>query len=209
MLRIWEGILDSHSHGVEPSNHKEFNSHHLSSHLPSSLHLSSSLPSSSPLPSLSLFPSSPHLNIDLSLSPTFPISLSFVFLEPFLFPFLSPPLPFPQPSSSPSPLHSPPPSLLLLLPYLPPGQLASTEETDGPSEDIPTSLEVGLLGHVRKVLMLLPDSLVHTVVGDVLQHVCLIAMAHNEDIVVRTAVIRVSRVCRACFIYMCSMFCYL
>jgi hypothetical protein len=71
------------------------------------------------------------------------------------------------------------------------GQLASTEETDGPSEDIPTSMEVGLLGHVRKVLMLLPDSLVHTVVGDVIQHVCLIAMAHNEDIIVRTAVIRV------------------
>ena len=72
------------------------------------------------------------------------------------------------------------------------GQLAGTEETDGPSEDIPTSLEVGLLGHVRKVLMLMPDSLVHMVVGDVIQHVCLIAMANNDDIVVRTAAIRVS-----------------
>ena len=58
-------------------------------------------------------------------------------------------------------------------------------------------MEVGLLGHVRKVLMLLPDSLVHTVVGDVIQHVCLIAMAHNEDIIVRTAVIRVSHMSRA------------
>ena len=72
-----------------------------------------------------------------------------------------------------------------------PGQLSSTEETDGPSDDVPPSLEVGLLGYVRKVLMLLPDSLVHTVVGKAIQHDCLIAMAHNEDIVVRTAVIRV------------------
>ena len=52
-----------------------------------------------------------------------------------------------------------------------------------------------MLGHVRKVLMLLPDSLVHLVVGDIIQHVCLIAMANNDDIVIRTAAIRVSTHC--------------
>ena len=92
--------------------------------------------------------------------------------------------PFPPPPPPTSPPPPPPP--------IPLGQLASSEETDGPSEDISTSLEVGLLGHMRKVLMLIPDSLVHTVVGTVIHHDCLIAMAHNEDIVVRTAVIRVS-----------------
>ena len=73
------------------------------------------------------------------------------------------------------------------------GQLGGSEETDGPlSEDIQTSLEVGLLGHVRKVLMLMPDSLAHMVVGEVVLHFSLIAMARNKDIVVRTAAIRVS-----------------
>ena len=51
---------------------------------------------------------------------------------------------------------------------------------------------MGLLGHVRKVLMLMPDSLAHMVVGEVVQHFSLIAMAHNKDIIVRTAAIRVS-----------------
>ena len=77
-----------------------------------------------------------------------------------------------------------------LLPHT--GQLGGLEATDGPSEDIQTSLEVGLLGHVRKVLMLMPDSLAHLVVGDVVKHFSLVAMAHNEDILVRTAAIRVS-----------------
>ena len=73
------------------------------------------------------------------------------------------------------------------------GQLAVMKETaDSVGEDIPTSLEVGLLGLVRKVLVLLPDSLVDRVVGSVLKHDCLLAMAHNQDIVVRTAVVRVS-----------------
>ena len=40
--------------------------------------------------------------------------------------------------------------------------------------------------------MLLPDSLVLKVVGHVIQHNCLIAMAYNNDIIVRTAVVRVS-----------------
>ena len=73
-----------------------------------------------------------------------------------------------------------------------PGQLGGSEETDCPSEDIQTSLEVGLLGHVRKVLMLMPDSLAHLVVGEVVRHFSLVAMVHNKDIVVRTAAIRVS-----------------
>ena len=75
---------------------------------------------------------------------------------------------------------------------VPVGQLSGLEETDGPTEDINTSMEVGLLGHVRKVLMLMPDSLAHLVVGDVIKHFSLVAMAHNEDILVRTAAIRVS-----------------
>lgn len=139
-------------------------------------------------------------------------SLSFLSL-PHFTPFSSSSLP----SLSPSSHTSSPPHLLLfsfphfipsfpnflfplsifppLLPspsLLPPGQLAATEDTDGGGEDIPTSLEVGLLGHVRKVLMLLPDSLVLKVVGHVIEHNCLIAMAYNTDIIVRTAVIRVS-----------------
>ena len=71
--------------------------------------------------------------------------------------------------------------------------MSGSEETDGPGEDIPTSLEVGLLGHVRKVLMLMPDSMAHLVVGDIVQHLSLVAIAHNDDIVVRTAAIRVSQ----------------
>ena len=79
-------------------------------------------------------------------------------------------------------------------PCPPPGQLAGLEDTDGGVvEDVPTSLEVGLLGHVRKVLMLLPDSLASRVVGHAIQHTCLIAMAYNRDIVIRTAVVRVSQ----------------
>lgn len=113
------------------------------------------------------------------LSPLPSLTLSFSLLL-----FFSPPHPTLFSSSLPS--HPFPPSLL------PPGQLAATEDTDGGGEDIPTSLEVGLLGHVRKVLMLLPDSLVLRVVGHVIQHNCLIAMAYNNDIIVRTAVIRVS-----------------
>ena len=75
-----------------------------------------------------------------------------------------------------------------------PGQLAVTKEmVDSPRYDIPTSLEVGLLGLVRKVLVLLPDRQVDMVVGSILKHDCLLAIAHNQDIVVRTAVVWVSR----------------
>lgn len=132
---------------------------------------------------VSCFPLSSLLSPLVFLSPLPSLTLSFPLLLFFLLPtFLLPPLSSP-PIPSPS-LPSPP--------LLPPGQLAATEDTDGGGEDIPTSLEVGLLGHVRKVLMLLPDSLVLRVVGHVIQHNCLIAMAYNNDIIVRTAVIRVS-----------------
>ena len=60
------------------------------------------------------------------------------------------------------------------------------------SEEIPASLEVGLLGVVRKLITLLPDQRVRQVIGHVLQHEALIAIAHNKSIVVRTAVVRVS-----------------
>ena len=62
------------------------------------------------------------------------------------------------------------------------------------SAEIPTNIEVGLLGNLRKLLMLLPDSTVRRVVGQVLQHETLIAIAHNPSIIIRTAVIRVSPV---------------
>ena len=60
------------------------------------------------------------------------------------------------------------------------------------SEEIPYSMEVGLLGTVRKVITLMPDNKVKRVVGYVVQHEALIALAHNKSIVFRTAVVRVS-----------------
>ena len=58
-------------------------------------------------------------------------------------------------------------------------------------EEIPTSIEVGLLGHMRKLVSLMPDMDVKRVIGQILQHEMLIAIARNSNIVVRTAVIRV------------------
>jgi hypothetical protein len=60
------------------------------------------------------------------------------------------------------------------------------------SEEIPYSMEVGLLGTVRKVITLMPDNKVRRIVGYVVQHEALIALAHNKSIVFRTAVVRVS-----------------
>ncbi len=57
--------------------------------------------------------------------------------------------------------------------------------------EIPTSIEVGLLGHLRKLVSLMSDNDARRVVGQVLQHEMLIAIARNKNIVVRTAVIRV------------------
>ena len=65
--------------------------------------------------------------------------------------------------------------------------------TDGDwSEEIPYSMEVGLLGTVRKVMTLMPDNMVRRVVGYVVQHEALIALAHNKSIIFRIAVVRVS-----------------
>ena len=60
------------------------------------------------------------------------------------------------------------------------------------SEKIPESMEVGMLGLVRKLIMLMPDNMVRRVVGQIVQHESLIAIANDHNIVVRTAVIRVS-----------------
>ena len=71
-----------------------------------------------------------------------------------------------------------------------PGQQSVTESDW--SEEIPYSMEIGLLGTVRKVITLMPDNKVRRVVGYVVQHEALIALAHNKSIVFRTAVVRVS-----------------
>ena len=67
------------------------------------------------------------------------------------------------------------------------GQLQEGESV----EEIPTSIEVGLLGHLRKLVSLMTDVDARRVLGDVVHHEMLIAIAHNKNIVVRTAVIRV------------------
>ena len=60
------------------------------------------------------------------------------------------------------------------------------------SDEIRNSIEIGLLGIVRKIITLMPDVMVRRVVGYVVQHEALIALAHNSSIVFRTAVVRVS-----------------
>ena len=72
-----------------------------------------------------------------------------------------------------------------------PGQQSVTKEDDW-SEEIHNSIEIGLLGIVRKIMTLMPDNMVRRVVGYVVQHEALIALAHNSSIVFRTAVVRVS-----------------
>ncbi len=59
-------------------------------------------------------------------------------------------------------------------------------------DEVPASLEVGLLGVVRRLITLLPDQRVRQIIGHALQHEALVAIAYNKSIVVRTAVIRVS-----------------
>ena len=58
-------------------------------------------------------------------------------------------------------------------------------------EDIPTSIEIGLLGLLRKLLTLLPDSLVSRVVGPIVHHEALLAIANSPNSVVRTGVVMV------------------
>lgn len=57
------------------------------------------------------------------------------------------------------------------------------------TEEIPASIEIGLLAFIRKILIMLPDNQVRGVVGNALQHETLIAIAQNKNIVVRTTVV--------------------
>ena len=52
--------------------------------------------------------------------------------------------------------------------------------------------EIGLLSIVRKTIILIPDIVVSRIVGHVVQHEALIAMADNKNLLLRTAVVRVS-----------------
>ena len=52
------------------------------------------------------------------------------------------------------------------------------------SEKIAESMEVGMLGLVRKLIMLMPDHMVRRVVGQIVQHKSLIAIANDHNIVV-------------------------
>ena len=54
---------------------------------------------------------------------------------------------------------------------------------------VPATLETGLLS----VICLLPDSQVRKVLGPILDQESIVVMANNSSILVRTAVIRVSR----------------
>ena len=58
---------------------------------------------------------------------------------------------------------------------------------------VPATLETGLLSVMRKIICLLPDSQVRRVLGPILDQESIVVMANNSSILVRTAVIRVSR----------------
>lgn len=58
---------------------------------------------------------------------------------------------------------------------------------------VPATLETGLLSVMRKIICLLPDSQVRKVLGPILDQESIVVMANNSSILVRTAVIRVSR----------------
>lgn len=63
---------------------------------------------------------------------------------------------------------------------------------DGNLEDVPVSLEVGLLAELRKQIILLPDMQVKRAFGKILNPECLLTMLNNKSALIRTAVIRVS-----------------
>ena len=58
-------------------------------------------------------------------------------------------------------------------------------------EDVPASLEVGLLAELRKQILLLPDGQVKRAFGKILNPECLLTMLNNKSSLMRTAVIRV------------------
>ena len=63
---------------------------------------------------------------------------------------------------------------------------------EGNMEDVPVSLEVGLLAELRKQILLLPDGQVKRAFGKILNPECLLTMVNNKSGLIRTAVIRVS-----------------
>ena len=56
------------------------------------------------------------------------------------------------------------------------------------------TLEEGLLGEVRKQLIVLPDSKVGSVLGPIITFESLLAIVNHDSILVRTAAVRVSSV---------------
>lgn len=69
------------------------------------------------------------------------------------------------------------------------GQTVSKDSTS--IENVRASLETGLLDMVRKVIVLMPDNYVPRVLGAIIQHDSLVAIAYHKSIFVRTAVIGV------------------
>ena len=65
-------------------------------------------------------------------------------------------------------------------------------------EDVPASLEVGLLAELRKQILLLPDGQVKRTFGKIISPECLLTMLNNKSILIRTAVIRVSVIVCMC-----------
>ena len=63
----------------------------------------------------------------------------------------------------------------------------------GNSDTVPVNLETGLLSVVRKIINLLPDSHVRKVIGPILDQESIVVMANNPSILIRTAVVRVSK----------------
>lgn len=71
---------------------------------------------------------------------------------------------------------------------------------EGDLEDVPASLEVGLLAELRKQIILLPDGKVKPAFGKILNHDCLLTMANNKSVLIRTAVVKV---CMCLCAYVC------
>ena len=85
---------------------------------------------------------------------------------------------------------------------------------EGSLEDVPPSLEVGLLAELRKQILLLPDGQVKRAFGKILNPECLLTMLNNKSSLMRTAVIRVcvcvcvrARVCVRVCVHVCVCAC--
>jgi len=73
---------------------------------------------------------------------------------------------------------------------------------EGDLEDVPASLEVGLLAELRKQIILLPDGKVKFAFGKILNHDCLLTLANNKSVLIRTAVVKV---CNVFMRYLCCV----